>query len=308
MRIQFGGGFYRGTFFAIIAAIFWGLGNVVTYYSAKQYGVVNPFRALLEIGICNYTGGCVAFLLIGFLRKKNEKNANKYINKPFYFSILSKYLNVLFFTGSVIYLAPEVAAVLENSYILIPSVILFVKLQRIVYLILGTTLIFCIYGIVHTEYSSHNENILLGSALAIGACLSFYVYLEQWSQYVSENKSNLYNATFVFTLSVLVTLLLTYAVLVVGVGGAGVLSYHDIWIQVFNGTYNIAGTYYCITLASKYLGKETIGVYVLSLCLAYSILFSYLIKLVVFDGDISLVVVLSSIGFAFVFAVLRKII
>src|SRR5687768_12279131 len=57
----------RGFATAVLAALFWGVGNVLTKYSAHHYDVATSAGPIVDIALANYLSGALTVSLLAWL-------------------------------------------------------------------------------------------------------------------------------------------------------------------------------------------------------------------------------------------------
>ena len=314
---------------AILASASWGIGGVITKYSAEKYPVGSGSTAVADIGLANYVSGTATVLLFTFvahlfLKRSGSGTAHSLaIHKPFKISIAAffKGANTYAFTAAVALISAAAATIVENLNVLWTALLVSVIGRRVLSVSwFGATAIVLLGTALTVGVGSGGVRGVSGTGLwlALLAGVAFSIYVITWNRVGSEDvyapQRGLETGVFLG----LTALMLLITHVVVGASGGGSwlpfssLHASDLMLQLMNGVFNIGFTYFLIGEALRVLGSSgPVASLLLSLGISYAVLFTVLGQYLLLGESITSLqwvgVLVFTAGFAFIRFNLTKI-
>ena len=308
---------YLGFLIAILAAFFWGAGNVVTRYTLEQYPDSN-----LEISILQYFSAAItimAFALFNYVQ--NSKAGQSFfdfdvLSKPITFAAAAffKGVNTYTWIASVAFVAAGISATLENLHVIWTAILLSLFARAVIPGSWFTSGLIVIAGAalileVGTDVDLSGTN-RIGFALATISGITFSLFAFLWNQ-VGEKAEHLWQRAFGMSLFFIAScMMIVVAHLLLGnflpSGNSlefEVIPMHHLVIQFLNGIIHIGLTYFFINESLRLMRSAgSISALLLGLGISFAVLFTLLTEAIWLREPISLLqwigIFLFSVGFA----------
>lgn len=313
----------RGFSVAILAALTWAAGNVVTQYSAERYKIGSPASAIVDISLANYIGGSVTIVVLSLIihtYKKRRGAAQRLTSfgygKRFVLPAIFKGINTYAFVAAVALVSSATAATVENLHVLWTAVLVSVLQRKLLapswfvgalIIVIGTAL--AVGAFTHTSWSFETVG---GTGLAFLAGITFALFVITWNQRQTNDNYFPQRALETGVFLVFSGLMILAVHLVIGryaLGGSWIpfssIAMSDLTIQLINGVFNIGVTYFLMGEALRILeGIGQLSSLLLSLALSYAVAFTVLLQFAILGVRISPLqwcgVALFSVGFAII--------